>query len=154
MTLTETELFQAYATHNTEVAYSPAALQLALNTGFHKRLKHYLTKDKKKKYYYLVTFTLRNIPEDIESIEEYIVSQANRRALQILEFHWVREYTKAEVPHWHVCIVTTKALKKDRFNYYIQRYGNIDISKNKAQTTDEMLNYMTKTNKINKAQIN
>lgn len=153
MTITEQELFIAYANGDTDVVYSTEALALALADGFHRRLKAHLKKLQKKKYYYMLTFTLRDSTQDEDEVELYIIKQSKRTALQIDEFHHVKEYTKKGVAHWHVAIVTTKPLKKDRFNYYIQKFGTLDISKNKAQNIDEMLNYMTKTNNIKKEQL-
>lgn len=102
----------------------------------------------KKAYYYMLTFTLKpSIPlEETDSIESYIKQQLLRPPLQIEESHIVRELTKCGVPHWHVAIKTGIFLKKNRFNYYIKKYGNIDISKNKGQTLNEMINYMSKVN--------
>lgn len=99
-----------------------------------------------KYYHYLVTFTLKpTIPKSQwDSIEDYIKNQFKREPLKIHEAHITREYTKKLVAHWHVSVTTTKPLKKDRFNYYIQQYGNIDISKSKAQNLEEGLNYINK----------
>ncbi len=101
------------------------------------------------KYNYMITFTLRpDIPyKEIEdSIEQYIVRQFKRAPLQILRSHYVKEYTKAGVPHWHVAVETTKCLKTDRFNYYKKLYGHVDISASRHKNYDILLNYLAKDN--------
>lgn len=99
-------------------------------------------------YYYLVTFTIDpkiNTSTD-DQIEAYIRSQfTNRPSLCIKEAHIVKEFTKKNVAHWHVSVKTTKPLKKDRFHYYARKYGQIDISKNKAQNLNDGLNYISKS---------
>lgn len=101
-----------------------------------------------KKYYYLVTFTLRKDTfTQADSAEKYIHSQfKNRPALGVLEAHVVRELTQAGNPHWHVSVSTSRPLAKNRFNYYIKIFGNIDISKNKCQNLNDGLNYISKSN--------
>lgn len=102
-----------------------------------------------KKHIYMVTFTLKPCMVDAwKDAEKLIIDQSDRTALKIIEFQYVREKTKKGVYHWHALIVTSKPLKKDRFNYYIQKYGNVDIAKNKAQQTSEILNYLTKTGNL------
>lgn len=100
-----------------------------------------------KKYYYMITFTLKpGITTPSESIEEYIKKQFTERpALGISEAHIVQELTKNGTPHWHVAVISTKHISKDRFNYYTQLYGNIDISKNHSQKISETLNYLSKS---------
>ncbi len=115
---------------------------------FVKRFKVSTHKIEKKKYYYLITFTLRKDRDDIENVEAFIKTQAFRPALQIIKASFVRELTKGGRPHWHMAVISTKIIKKDRFNYYQKHYGNIDISKNKHNTTVDMLDYMCKSNTI------
>lgn len=115
-----------------------------------KYFKQYLkSKDEppEKLYHYMITFTLRpDKVESSESAEEYIVKQFSKRkdTLLISEAHYSKELTKKGVPHWHVAVQTKKPLKKDRFNYYVKLYGNIDVSKTKAQTLEEAINYISK----------
>lgn len=105
------------------------------------------TVPKPKVYRYLITFTIKE-PEnhDPDKIEKYIKDQFLRSALQVNEAYMVRELTKKDVPHWHVACETTKYLPKDRFHYYTQKYGNIDISKTKSQTLKYAINYISKDN--------
>ncbi len=119
---------------------------------FNKRFKAVVHKREKKRYYYMITFTLREDYDEkrIERIEAFIKTQAYRPALQIQSASIVRELTKAGRPHWHMAVITLKLLKKDRFTYYKKHYGNIDISKNKLNDDSEMLNYMCKSNTITK----
>lgn len=104
-----------------------------------------------KKYRYLITFTLdpkRNRDKTKEYLEEaceqYVTNQAWRDPLHIIYYAFVKEYTKSGQPHWHAVVITTKPLKKDRFNHYIKLYGNIDISKTKVTNIQESLNYISK----------
>lgn len=98
-----------------------------------------------RRYNYLITFTLKPEVTDEDEVEAYIIKQLHRTPLQIIEAHLSKEYTKAGRAHWHVPVTTTTPLKKDRFNYYIKKYGNIDISKNKSTNNlEESLNYINK----------
>ncbi len=120
---------------------------------FHRKFINYLKIRDKKQYIYLVTFTVdpKKVPDyktRITEIEGFIQAQGLRTALHLSKYSFVREYTKKGVPHWHACVVSDKCLKKDRFQYYTKKYGSIDISKNKAQQTSEMLNYMSKYGNI------
>lgn len=76
---------------------------------------------------------------------EYIKKQLKRTPLQIIEAHIAQEGDdKDKHVHWHVAIQTTKPLRKDRFAYYTQKYGNIDPSKSKINSISESLNYISK----------
>lgn len=103
----------------------------------------------KKRYLYLVTFTVDpkkySGEEQEDEIENYILKQGNRPALRLIQFQLVKERCKSGMPHWHAFIESEKCLKKDRFNYYISKYGKIDISKSKTNDEDEIINYIYKT---------
>lgn len=103
-----------------------------------------------KRYFYLVTFTLK--PECIpmaDDIETYIRKQFTKRpALQINTAHIARELTKAGVPHWHVQVETSIPLCKDRFDYYTAQYGQIDVSKTRSQNPQKTLEYMSKSTHV------
>lgn len=100
-----------------------------------------------KKYIYMITFTLSEENKDKgDEALEYIRNQAQRKALRIMHYEYAEELTKKGVRHWHLVIQTERPLKKDRFNYYIAKYGNIDFSSTKAQILDNALNYINKTN--------
>ncbi len=105
-----------------------------------------IRREEKKLYFYLVTFTLKpSVNNTDDKIGLYIRKQFEERPpLQIIEAYMVEEKTQNNIPHWHVAVSTNKPLKKDRFNYYIKKYGNIDISKTKAQTLLESINYISK----------
>ncbi len=117
------------------------------NTEFLTLLKKRIKDAERKKYYYLLTFTLKPGADAVKA-KEYVIRIPERTPLQIIRCDYVEELTKNGVQHWHMSIVTTKALKKDRLQYYAQKYGAFDISKNKAQQYDEMLEYMAKTHVI------
>jgi len=70
----------------------------SLHKEFHAGIKKVLAlKDHiNKRYYYLITFTLKNYDKiEImdEMIEKYITSRLRRPALQIEKAHLVKEYT-------------------------------------------------------------
>ncbi len=128
---------------------------LSLSTSdMHEFTRHYtkiVAGNKRKNYHYLITFTLKPNTscdeENIKLIQDYIISQLTQRpSLQIKEAHIVKELTKNNMPHWHCAVRTHKCIKKDRFNYYIKKYGFIDICKTHAQTLQESINYMSKSN--------
>jgi len=108
-----------------------------------------------KYYYYLVTFTLKeelHRPDlnyrsnHFDPIENYIQKQfTDRPSLGTKEAYVVREATKKGTPHWHVSVKTDRPLKKDRFHYFTQKYGQIDISKNKAQNLEDGKNYIAES---------
>lgn len=96
----------------------------------------------------MLTFTLK--PEAVskaKEAEKWIIKQAERKqTLGIKNMHMVQELTEKGVPHWHVVIETSKPMKADRFHYYRKIYGFVDVSRTKAQTTQEALNYISKHN--------
>ncbi len=117
---------------------------------FHNEIKKQLAfKDKlKQRYFYLITFTLNdeNKDSDPKVIEKYIISRLQGSALQIEKAHLVQELTQQGRPHWHASIIAKKYISKDRFKYYVNKFGYIDISKNHSQNYDTMLKYITKSN--------
>jgi len=125
-----------------------------LELAFSAELKKQLKRGNQKEFIYMVTFTIdKKKVEDlseskIDEIEYYISSQKNRKALNLLKFSIVREQCKDGTPHWHALMISSKYLAKDRFNYYINKFGNIDISKNKSNCSQEIINYMSKSGTI------
>lgn len=121
-------------------------LSYMTNDSFHKEFVKYVTKKDLKKYRYLITFTLpEDHKHDEDEVEHYIVKQFQQRpVLQIEKAYMVKERTQKDIAHWHVAVCSTRCLKKDRFNYYIKKYGFVDISKSKAQHLEESLNYISK----------
>lgn len=134
-----------------ESIYSDYFGNVITSTVFFKRLKTLFNGKPKKRYFYLLTFTLRDEAMDlINNAEQYIIKQASRKALKFVQFYYVKEFHKSGKPHWHVSCETLKPLKKDRFNYYTKLYGHVDLSRTKAQTMDEALNYISKSSKPTK----
>jgi len=121
-----------------------------LNRCFSKCLREYSVSSRVKLHIYMVTFTVRDDISDsaFDECEELVISQSKRTALKLTKFAWVKEFTKREKPHWHCLMVSTKPLKKDRFKYYENKFGKVDIAKNKAQQYHEILNYMSKSNTV------
>lgn len=117
-----------------------------------------VVKEQKKlngtEYIYMLTFTIDPnkwpdiTPEREALIEDLIRQQGLRTGLGIKRYSYVKEHHANGRPHFHALCVTSKPLKKDRFNHYCSRYGNIDISKSKAQQDANVLNYMSKENDI------
>lgn len=99
-----------------------------------------------KRYRYMLTFTLKpNALNQADDAEKWIRQQAERKETLSLAYYAIsKEHTKKGVPHWHVVVEALKPLKKDRFHYYTKKYGFIDFSRTKAQTTQEALNYISK----------
>lgn len=106
---------------------------------------------KVKTYCYLCTFTkdptkVKDVTDDF--LFSYVKKQFLREPLKIVTAYIAQEGGEDDENkhvHWHVAVKTTKPLKKDRFNYYIKKYGNIDIDKSKCNTIDEAVNYLSKT---------
>lgn len=96
------------------------------------------------KYAYFITFTLKPSADE-EHAQKLIDDTINRQeALGLLEMRYVKEHTKAGQAHWHCYVRSTKPIKKDRFNYYIKKCGNIDIKSAKSKDAREIENYMLK----------
>lgn len=114
-----------------------------------RNIEDYLRSTDEMCYYYLVTFTLdpaKCNDYDVEEIEDYVSKQfTDRPSLKVRECYISREFHESGKPHWHVSVKTGKPLKKDRFHYFTQKYGNIDISKNKAQNLQDGINYISKS---------
>lgn len=131
-----------------------ASQVLTVMTEHHRQMKRFIKMYNKyvdafsneKAYRYLLTFTLK--PEAVSKSEQaqaWLYKQAERRdTLGIRLMFIARETTKKNVPHWHVVIETSKPLKADRFHYYRSLYGYVDLSRTKAQTIQEALNYISK----------
>jgi len=117
---------------------------------FHKELQKQIKGINKKHYFYLCTFTLSvNVcpsVRKVNEIEEYIIRQFRRVPLKIVQAYYAKEYTKKNIPHWHVAVETTKFLSKNSFNYYQKIYGFVDISRSRINSIEESLNYINKDN--------
>lgn len=113
---------------------------------FHREFKKQMRDKNLKFYYYLLTFTLKPSikPEQYNEIERFILRQCTRPALKIREAHYVKEYTKNNIPHWHISVKAARYLPASRFNYYTKHYGFIDINKTTVNSIDESLNYINK----------
>ncbi len=120
----------------------------SLHREFHNAMKKYCAQmdSIKKRYYYLITFTLKpDIEEDrYKYIYKYIISRLQRTALQVEKAHIVEELTKKGIPHWHCSVVSKKYISKDRFKYYANKFGFVDISKNHSQNYKTMMDYISK----------
>ncbi len=98
---------------------------------------HY--KPNQKKYIYLITFTLKDqnpTPQFIDEVETYIIAQSKREALQITKYSYVKEHTKAGVPHWHVSVTTYKRIKKTDS---ITTFSNMETSTFLSQRAHQIL---------------
>lgn len=111
---------------------------------FRRRIEELATQ-MEKKYRYLLTFTVREVPDDEDEIENYIILQMKRPPLKIYNAYIVKEYggQNGRV-HWHVAVESLRALKKDRFHYYQKKYGLLEVNRTKAQNLHETLNYISK----------
>lgn len=98
----------------------------------------------KKSYFYLITFTVKPSFTDYDTVRDFVKSQAQRKALKFKQFYFSEEKHKSGVPHWHCAVQTEKPLKRDRFNFYVRKYGHVDVSRTNVQTIQESLNYISK----------
>lgn len=105
-----------------------------------------------ERYLYMLTFTVdlkkRKIEtdDDITEIENYIIKLLRSKSLKhILRSHIVYEIGSSGNHHWHVYAECSSCLRKDRFNTYIKRYGNVDISRNKTDDEETIITYMSKS---------
>lgn len=120
----------------------------ASTLGNYKLMKEYFDTyhAPKKLHYYMVTFNLKPACWHMgDEIDVYVRKQfTHRPALQIVEAAITRELTKRGVDHWHVQVTTEVPLCKDRFDYYIKRYGSVDISKSRSQNPQNTHVYQSK----------
>lgn len=108
-------------------------------------------KARAQKYQYMVTFTTdpeKHPEEPIAKIEEYIESQGQRPALQVESGSYVAEKHKSGRTHWHMKLITTKALRSDAFNQFQKAYGKVDISRSKHTDGSHIDIYMNKEGTI------
>jgi hypothetical protein len=155
MTQTIQELVKDFRQNNNKKDYS-YIFTSNIADDFHREFKRQIKEDDKisKGHIYMLTFTIdpnkHKIVTDelLYEIEKLINSQHSRTALKVRRYLTVREYHKNKRPHWHALIITDRPLAKDRFNHYIKKYGNIDLSKSKSQQPSEIVNYMSKTGDI------
>lgn len=117
--------------------------------GYSKWLKSH-----NKSYVYLVTFTLKkeiwDKPDQIQKARELAMNIQSRAGLNIHKCEVREEKTKNGVPHWHASVLSRDPIYSNRFKYYVQHYGNVDVSKTKsksmttAQAYQYALDYTTK----------
>lgn len=129
--------------------YLKEVYEKGVHEQFKLAIKYNLKKRDKqnKKYYYLITFTLKPDVDVVDIIiENYIIQRLKRKALNIIKCGFVKEYTKNGVAHWHAAVISTKYISKDRFKYYEKLYGIVDIDKNYSQNYEFMNTYINKSN--------
>ncbi len=115
---------------------------------FHLAIKKYLLKRdyENKEFYYLITFTLNEEHKNDDEVKvyNYIKSRLRRPALQIVKAHLVMEHTKQGIPHYHASVISKKFISKDRFKYYVKKFGYIDISKSHHKDYRILFKYISK----------
>lgn len=96
-------------------------------------------------YYYMITFTLADI-SNYESAKKYIMKQHKRSPLSMVYYAVAEEHTENGVPHWHCAVKSNVTIKKDRFQQYYQnnKYGFVDVSRNKGSNLESILTYISK----------
>lgn len=108
-------------------------------------MQDYFRQQKEKKYVYMVTFTLDPKKKHNEArVEEFIHLQAKRSALHVTSAYVSKEYHQSGTPHWHMVLTTCKPIRSDAFKYYQNRFGNIDLNRNKYNNEADALSYITK----------
>jgi len=145
------ELFQAFRAYSKKYSLGNNIATPQFNKLIKKILTHPLVmkalrRSDNKEYYYMTTFTLKPTikPAQYDSIETYIINRLKETKLNITEAHIAREHTKQGVPHWHACIKASKYIAKSRFITYVKKFGNVDHSKNKTNSLEDMLEYTNK----------
>ncbi len=130
--------------------YNEEVIQKKRMTEFHKAIIKYCNiKDKKdKRYYYLITFTLSDENKDVDptKVYKYIKTRLKAEGLKVVKAHLVQELTQQGRPHWHASVKSSKYISKDRFKYYVNKFGFVDINKNHSQNYETMYKYITKSN--------
>lgn len=106
---------------------------------------------KNKKYWYMVTFTISpKLSQAGIRRARSIVERLHLRqeSLNLVYLAYVEEKCKSGKPHWHVAMCATTCIKKNRFNSYIDKYGFVDVRKQRKKDIceTEMLRYMSKEN--------
>lgn len=109
---------------------------------------HEMNKHVKKEYHYLITFTLdpSKGPFETDLVEKYICKLLTSKSLKLIVADVVYEIGASDNSHWHAYARSLTPLKKNRFSTYINRYGNVDISKSKSQDSSHILTYLNKEN--------
>lgn len=122
---------------------------LATDPNAHKVLSKYIRSLKRNRYIYMLTFTLRDASNESAAVK-YIKGLPNREPLKIYYMSYVRELTKAGMPHFHAAVGTKIPLKKSRLITYTKRFGFVDISKSKGKVTNfaNIEDYMSKDSDI------
>lgn len=105
-----------------------------------------LQKLKSKSYYYLITFTVdtKKNTTSYPDIYKYIIKQFQKSHID--KAYIVQEGDSKKHIHWHVAVKSSRYIKKSYFKYYINKHGNIDISKNRVKNMETMLQYISKSN--------
>lgn len=107
-----------------------------------------------KQYLYMVTFTVDPskhpdiTPELEQKIERLLQAQPQRPALKVIKASMVKEHHQSGRPHWHMKLLTNKALRTDAFVQYKKVYGNYDISRSKGTNDLHIDIYMEKEGSV------
>lgn len=114
--------------------------------------RKYVSKPKKKLYYYMLTYTLD--PGRHSLTESYFNSAERYIKKLVLNKSWKTEYASIvreggdkdhKHTHWHVSIVTHKYIdNKSQNGYYIKKHGNVDMKVSKLSTVHYATIYMSK----------
>ncbi len=122
-------------------------LMKELDTAECLRLLYAIEKHKPPKLYrYMITFTIdpkKHTTVPIQKIEDYIESQVTRKALGVQRFEYCREHDETNI-HWHVNVVTDRAIRSDAFNQYSKNYGFVQISRSKDTNAQHGSIYLNK----------
>lgn len=122
--------------------------------AFHRAVKKYFANldIRDRSYNYMLTYTIdpKKHPdittELVTKIEGYIEGIAERKALKLIQFEYVKELHKDGRPHWHCLLTSKKALKKSMFIYYQKIYGHLDFSSTRGKTDQYIKEYISKDN--------
>lgn len=139
------EWLDKYQDRPSQIYYVEAGINEMPMSLLCKYIKEYRKDKLKKHYYYLITFSKSpECSKEDDELELFIISQAKRPALHIVDASYTKEYTKNGVAHWHLSVKSSKYIAKNRFNYYVKNFGFVDVSSSTVNSRDESLNYINK----------
>lgn len=105
-------------------------------------LKHHDRLFKQKLHTYFITFTTTQ--NTVEGSEEFLKTQAHRRALHVQDFMYTKEHADTNT-HYHVLVRTTETICKQDFKQWINTRGHVDFKPVKqASSIPDIISYMSK----------
>lgn len=105
-------------------------------------LHHHDRLFKQKLHTYFITFTTTESTS--AGSEQFLKTQAHRRALHVQDFMYTKEHADTNV-HYHVLMRTTETICKQDFKQWINTRGHIDFKPVKLSSSiPDIISYMSK----------